>query len=684
MVLSTGIRRLKTLHRLGFANSVRIIKQRHKSYTFNRTWRTKKAHTWGDIAQQQGCTPNFEQFFNQQRARSLPVLEPLLRTIADAEYVRMADAYVRNEFAVLGSAPRIFADGLPWHEDIRLSGQDSAAEAQFDATSWYTDIAITTSWQQQCAQDIKVPWELSRLQHLVVLGRAYAATYDERYAATFVEHMRSWWASNPFLHGINWVCPMEVGLRAISMVVAFTSFSRSSAVDDQFWLTYVTSLYDHMIYLEHNWELYDLRTSNHYIADLVGYLYLCWFFSDCPGMASRTRWCHQELLAELNKQINADGSSYEQATAYHRLVAELFYHHKLIAQQLRLPMPATAEGTFGAICTYLRWCTPEGGALVTIGDNDSGVVTVAGLPDALIASQSRSADKCPTAVRHFEYAGLSIIKTDTWHVTLRHSVYNDQAPTSHLHNDGTSITLAYKGVSFIVDPGSYVYTPSAVWRNRFRSVSAHSGMYLTSTQPLTDDGAMSSRSSRVILVKTVCPAKLAEPDGPDKRSRGIQASCFLQPVEPIPLDNNIFLLRRTPATMPQQSTTPALSARTTHDEYLRYGWRPERCVTLNEQASVVTINDQWLMSGATSAEVSLQGCIQFLLHPAVRVSKQTEAVWRLEAAGITLELANPALSFELVPAWYSPSYGVKLATQMLISTCELGTMSVNTTIRVVG
>ncbi|MBS1987149.1 heparinase II/III family protein [Candidatus Dependentiae bacterium] len=639
MVLSTGIRRLKSLHRLGFANSVRIIKQRYKSYTFNRTWRTKKAHTWDDIAQQQGCTPNFEQFFNQQRVRSLPVLEPLLRTIADADYVRMADAYVRNEIAVLGSAPRIFADGLPWHEDIRLSGQDSAADAQFDATSWYTEIAITTAWQQQCAKDIKVPWELSRLQHLVVLGRAYAATYDERYAATLVEHMRSWWPSNRFLHGINWVCPMEVGLRAISMVITFTSCARSSAADDQFWLTYVTSLYDHMIYLENNWELYDLRTSNHYIADLVGYLYLCWFFSDCPGMTSRTMWCHQELLAELNKQINPDGSSYEQTTAYHRLVTELFYHHKLIAQQLRLPMPAAAERTFDAMCTYLRWCTPTGGTLVTIGDNDSGVVTVAGLPDTLIAPHSMSAEAPLAAVRHFEYGGLSIIKTSAWHVTLRHSVYNDQAPTSHLHNDCTSITLGYKSISFIVDPGSYVYTPSAVWRNRFRSVSAHSGMYLTSG---------------------------------------------LQPLEPIPFDNKIFLLRRTPATMPQQSSRNALSMNTSHDEYLQYGWRPERCVTLDEHVGVVTISDQWIRFAATSAESSLQGCMQFLLHPAVRVSKQTEAVWRLEAAGITLELANPALSFECVSGWYSPSYGVKMATRMLVAPCGLGSTPVNTTIRVVG
>lgn len=711
MVLTTCVRRFKTLKRLGFANAIRLIKQRHKNVTFNATWRKKSksttqsftkrggspikpGHTWHDIAQQQGCTPSFEQFFNQQCARSLPVLEPLFASITDDEYKRRADEYVNNEFSLLGSEKRMFDSGILWHEDIRLTGQDSSADAQFDATSWYAAIRIVTNTETSLGKDIKVAWELSRLRHLVVLGRAYATTYDERYAATFAEHVRSWITANPFLHGINWVCPMEVALRATSLVIAFTSFRRSPVISDEFWLAYITNLYDHMIYLENNWELYDLRTSNHYIADLVGYLYLCWFFNDCPATTSRLGWCHQELLAELTKQINADGSSYEQATAYHRLVTELFYHHTLIAQQLRLPIPAESQQKFRAMCTYLQWCTPQGGALITIGDNDSGVVTVAGLPDAIIeqiSNSSRVSEPETYGLHHFENVGLSIIKTSRWHVSLRHTVYNEQEPTCHMHNDATSITLAYDGVPFIVDSGSYVYTPSTVWRNLFRSVQAHSGIYLAA------------------IYSSVIPAQAGT-------QAHVRASWndfdHLQPIEPVALDDNIFLLPRTPATMPAPCPAIALgqrrkeaivgseklSMRTTHGDYLSYGYRPERQVTLDEQTSTVTLHDQWFFKDPTTKDQKaamkdssknlsvssgalnspLFACFQFVLHPDVKATKITKsgssgnhAVWLLESRGITLELASDYLVYELRPAWYSPEYGVKVATQMLYASYEL-------------
>ena len=757
MILTTCLRRLNTCKRLGFAKSLRIFKERHKTYTFNRAWRKKYAHatsdihvataghtkirtlgpclrrddprslctllaeschtllkqlrpvlrsfnevertgaktghTWQDIAQQQGCTPSFEQFFNQQCARSLPVLEPLFASITDDEYRRRADEYVNNEFSLLGSEKRVFDTGIPWHEDIRLSGQDASSDAQFDATSWYADIRIATNTETRLGKDIKVPWELSRLRHLVVLGRAYTTTYDERYATTFAEHVRSWMSGNPFLQGINWTCPMEVALRAINLVIAFTSFRRSPVISDEFWLAYVTNLYDHMIYLENNWELYDLRTSNHYIADLVGYLYLCWFFNDCPAMASRITWCHQELLAELDKQINADGSSYEQATAYHRLVAELFYHHQLISQQLRLSIPAESQQKFGAMCTYLQWCTPNGGELITIGDNDSGVVTVAGLPDAIIAHISNSShvnEHETYGLRNFDNAGLSIIKTASWHVSLRHSVYHEQAPTGHMHNDATSITLAYSGVPFIVDPGSYVYTPSIVWRNLFRSVQSHSGMYLFR------------------LASTINPIESCQKFSPGviPAQAGIQAHVpsswsdfdHLQPIEPVSLDDNIFLLRRTPATMPAQSHEK-LSMRTTHDDYLSFGYRPERRVTLDEQTSTVTLHDQWYVEDPTrknqktttqedssknlsvsndGMHTPLYACFQFVLHPDVKATKITKlcssgnnAIWLLESGGITLELSSDNLAYELRPAWYSPEYGVKVATQMFFARYDL-------------
>ena len=72
---------------------------------------------------------------------------------------------------------------------------------------------------------------------------------------------------------------------------------------------------------------------------------------------------------------------------------------------------------------------------------------------------------------HFPQFGLSIVKTNNWHITLRHHAYNALQPTGHFHNDIGSITLAVNGIPVIIDPGSFVYTPSAMWRNYFRSVA---------------------------------------------------------------------------------------------------------------------------------------------------------------------------------------------------------------------
>jgi len=678
MLFSIYLRRLTTVKRLGFANCLRIVRQRHKTYRFNKTWRKNRAahgHDWQAIAGELGCTPSFERFFSQQRMRTLPVIDPLLGCISDVDYIRMADEYTRHEFSLLGSEKRSFQQ-MPWHEDIRLSGQQASADILFDHGSWYTDMPIETGMTQELTKDIKVPWELSRLQHLPVLGRAYATTQDERYLVTFKEHIADWMSHNRFLQGVNWVCPMEVALRAVSLVVASTYFGRSSLLDDDFWLAYVTTLYDHMIYLEHNWELYDLRTSNHYIADLVGYLYLCWFFHDTPHITKRRDWCHEQLLAELDKQINPDGSSYEQSTAYHGLVTELFYHHRLVAKQLQLLIPAKADQKLAAMCDYLRWCTPDKGQLITIGDNDSGQVTVAGLPKFLLETNEPDRIRVSSAqqynnlgIRHYQNAGLSLIKTKTWHVSLRHTVYQKHEPTSHMHNDATSVTIACNGVPFVVDPGTYVYTASSYWRNLFRSVQSHSGIYLARERLCRQSSDQSS------LQWTV-------------KDSAVTVCDLIEPIEQVTLDEKIFLLRRKPVAMPAQENITGAAPYvmcTTHDDYVGYGYKPARQVTLDELSATVLIKDQVdrvdsqqrsvvATSRADQQNQSLYVCAQFLLHPDVLITRKQSmqgSCWLLTAAGITLELASDQLIYEPVSAWYSPAYGVKVATHKLFAQQDL-------------
>jgi hypothetical protein len=229
-----------------------------------------------------------------------------------------------------------------------------------------------------------------------------------------------------------------------------------------------------MHYLEHTWEYYDGRTSNHYLSDLVGYFYLCVFFE------KKTDWVVKEILSEYEKQIFADGMSYEGSTAYHVLVTELCNLFVLLCEQEGVKLPQAFYQKFQRMCQAVNTCTIHDHDMITIGDNDSGKVLWTGFVPHMHthASQERT---------DFEQFGLVIVQKEGWHVSLRQHSYKSKQPSGHFHNDVGSVTLALNGIPILVDPGSYCYTASAFWRNYFRSASVHNAVSIKGKEPVEFD-----------------------------------------------------------------------------------------------------------------------------------------------------------------------------------------------------
>jgi hypothetical protein len=393
--------------------------------------------------------------------------------------IKQADQYVAGRFDLLGSGLQQFTK-IPWHEDIRLSSRDPRAQSLFDPNQFYADISITEGHGKTVSKDIKLPWELSRFHHLPVLGLAYSITGNEQYAFSAKKQIVDWLDANPYLRGVNWVCSMEVAIRAANWIIAWQWLQVAWQGDQPFCNRFVSSLHDHMQYLEGNWEFYDGRTSNHYLSNLVGYFYLCWFFQDKVGIARKQDWCYRELLRELDWQIFDEGTSYEGSTRYHQLVTELVVHAVLLARQMGIMVEDKLLEKVDRMLEFLDWCTPNAnGQVVAIGDDDSGSL----LYKELFGLSMFSSILFPQrgsffGVKRYGQFGISISKADDWHVTLRHHAYNRLQPSGHFHHDGASITIAYKGVPIIIDPGSYLYTASCDWRNQFRSAVMHNVCYL--------------------------------------------------------------------------------------------------------------------------------------------------------------------------------------------------------------
>ncbi len=155
-------------------------------------------------------------------------------------------------------ARRTFGHPIDWHRDP-LSGRIWPRDYHADIPLWHND-----------GSDIRVLWELNRLGHLITLGRAYALTKEEEFAAEFFVQVESWREQNPVGRGANWSCAMEVALRAMNLLAAFSLVRHSSQLNEERLLMLLTMFDQHGAHIRRNLEFSQVATSNHYLSDIAG------------------------------------------------------------------------------------------------------------------------------------------------------------------------------------------------------------------------------------------------------------------------------------------------------------------------------------------------------------------------------------------------------------------------------
>ena len=202
-------------------------------------------------------------------------------------------------------------DAFPdWHKDY-LSGQRYPVRP-------YTRYRITPD----TGSDIIAPWELSRLQFIPSLIRAYRLTNDDRYAKHFFDVIAHWKAANPFLFGVNWMCGLDVAIRAFNLALGIIYFNQADQCDRS---SALRLLWAHLIYLQKR-DLYLRKetVNNHQlVAALLHYALLHLF---PVGETSGWRTAAFEIVrAEIERQFRSDGGNFESALLYHQFVLEAMF-----------------------------------------------------------------------------------------------------------------------------------------------------------------------------------------------------------------------------------------------------------------------------------------------------------------------------------------------------------------------
>ncbi len=405
--------------------------------------------------------PTYSQNFPQTSAPLATYLKipPLDPPVADSEQIlSLADLYLNHTFDLLGSgwiqvrhgmdcrglenhryamgsARKTDPQGTWLKHRVNASNKNYSKKiwrmiaTDYIPIDWQLDFKSGYRWQEkkpasQCSAtplpgvDIKVPWELSRMQHLPQLAMAYGlasqntegAQQPETYSNEFSNQILDFIATNPPRFGVNWHCPMDVGIRVSNWLVAYDLFkSQGASFDTEFEQAFKNSVYDHGLYIIQNLEWNPTLRSNHYLADIVGLLFVSAYLPRSPETDTWLAFSVQELIHAMEEQFHTDGSNFEGSTSYHRLSAEMIlYGTALILglpdgkrEALKLydpisifsgpklqkaplpffpvpgldqtsPLPPTHFEKLERVADFTRAIMKPNGQAIQIGDNDSG------------------------------------------------------------------------------------------------------------------------------------------------------------------------------------------------------------------------------------------------------------------------------------------------------------------------
>jgi len=438
------------------------------------------------------------------------------------QIIETADDVCEHKFDLLGSglinldeiisndAKSIISSYLPWHIDFK-SG------FVFTETKYYKRIKPSN---YPGGYDIKVPWELSRFHFLAWLGQAYWFTDDEKYAREFVAQVTDWIETNPPGFGVNWACAMDVAIRAVNWLWGYYYFQNSKSMTDDFIVEFMHSLLVHGKYIEKNLEWSEKMTGNHYLTNLVGLIYLGVLI---PELKEAKKWREfglRELENELDKQVYSDGVGFEASIAYHRFATELLVSSLLLFRLNGVELPKEMFVKLEKMFDFIFHYTKPDGNIPQLGDNDNGrlhrlkiwvdghgewndhryLLAIGAMlferedfafaagdqwEDAIWFFGSRAIEykskientKIVNATnlgsRSFPNGGIYIFRDNDIHIIVDAGSIGQNGIGGHAHNDVFSFELFAYGFSWIVDPGTYLYTMDYEERHKFRSTKYH-------------------------------------------------------------------------------------------------------------------------------------------------------------------------------------------------------------------
>jgi Heparinase II/III N-terminus/Heparinase II/III-like protein len=328
-------------------------------------------------------------------------------------------------------------------------------------------------------------WQLNRMYFWSDLAAAYRATGDERYAAAFVQELRSWIEQCPVPEHVDqdpgspWRT-IEAGIRSgSSWIDAFYAFRRSSAMSDSDVLALVHSLVDHGMYLRRyhtqlNWLTMEM--SGLYAVGAV-----------LPEFKDSSEWrtYAAATMAEASRnQFLPDGAQVELSSSYHNVALDNILHIAEIARwtgtagdlppDYLAPLEKAYEWEVDTVAPdrHLPRINDSGPTYLPDVLRKAGLYFPGNSQFQWFATYGRAGGPPPFTSVFLNRSGFAAMRSG-WDTSANYLLFRvGPLGMNHQHQDSLGVTIWAYGRELIFDGGGGTYEKSK-WRQWAVSALAH-------------------------------------------------------------------------------------------------------------------------------------------------------------------------------------------------------------------
>jgi len=347
--------------------------------------------------------------------------------------------------------------------------------------------------------DLRFPWELDRMHHLILFGQAWRCSKDIIWPNAGIFQLRQLLNQNEFEYGIHWRDGLQLAIRIFSMI-GFCDLCHDFNDDFHKEINPIIALHAYSLSRQISPE--SEITNNHIIGELCALALSGIYLNNKKYYKISIK----KLQIELDRQIYNDGIPYEGSIPYIRFVLEFLMLLEIAIKNSKYDNQAFLINYIDKIASALSSLVDAKGYIPPIGDGDDGrVMKFDEEPylnvneTLLIAGELTNKNLSSVESKYsfrdwvlgkkkstFNIKKLNNIEylNDSGLIHLNNKNYDlwiDCGPTGlgkygpggHGHNDTCSLVFYFDGQPILHDPGWYSYFESDFIRDQFRSTLNH-------------------------------------------------------------------------------------------------------------------------------------------------------------------------------------------------------------------